>query len=772
MLLITGCDKGKLKPNVSPTIAITSYEGSGVFSDSLPQQSFQAKIYWNATDVDGTIKGFAFRVLDLQGNPIPTPLYSVIDTSGEFTPAEVQALTPNKFGWVLHYKPGADQSIPLTSPTAKKTIWSTQKYATVNFPAADGNGNPMSLVSKFEIIAIDNRGAISNIAVRYFNATSAKPLITLSTTKGNPNGGVVGTGLKLSFGINDFDPFLTSVATHYEFAIYKHNMTTGVYTPSGTDTTWISTLGLPKINEYKLTKQTTPALVPDFDGETQVTETVIYARAFDLAGIKSDVKTIKFAVKEGFRPQTLIYGQRVLALGDNHFIDYLDDSTPEVLPYVYTSAGAHYATPFFRDTTGKYTAIYSPNLKVTLRWGWHGEYGTTSSAGVVTTTDNPFDRKQDNVLDSLDANYYSEVVGFDLRLDNQPYNFPPLINSIVTDPDGKRWLRVRVTDPIAQSLVMTNLGSGRHIFEARAIDLQDEIDRTPAVFEFYLVNPVTAANRHDVLILDDDVNNNPFSPDATVDALYENFVSTAATQHGITNARIVQIDRESINDLNADVRKRRFAASELQNYKLVIYHSDGGYLTSHLDSENDGLSLYLLSGGNVVISGGQNLQPINQAFVQKGQNLLSRYFGVAYNLESIIAVQTANSFIQRPWFIQATSLVNPPYSNLGVELTTPFNSLVLSRHGLGPVSYIAQKTIGAQYLYSYGSKAVGTSGPPDYAPSTQELFDQYNGKPVALKTATGNNKCYFFTFPLSYMNVANTQGLFNQIFNEVSAGQW
>jgi hypothetical protein len=263
---------------------------------------------------------------------------------------------------------------------------------------------------------MDNRNAVSNIAVRYFNATSAKPIVTLSTTKGNPNGGVVGIGLKLSFGINDFDPFLTSVATHYEFALYKRNITTGEFTPSGPDTTWISTANEPKINEYKLVKYnaanpTRPYLVPDFDASgTQVTETVVYAKAFDLAGIKSDVKALKFAVKEGFRPQTMIYHQRVLALGDNHFIDYLDDSTPEVLPYVYTSTGAHYATSFFKDTLGRYSAVYSPNLKVTLRWGWHGEYGTTSSAGVVTTTDNPFDRKQDNVLDSLNTNYYSEVV--------------------------------------------------------------------------------------------------------------------------------------------------------------------------------------------------------------------------------------------------------------------------------------------------------------------------------------------------------------------------
>jgi hypothetical protein len=776
MLFITGCDKGKLKANMPPSIHITSYEGSGTDSTSatLLEQSFQAKIYWNATDVDGTIKGFAFRVLDMDGNPIPTPGYSVIDETGEFTPNEVKAISPNKYGWALHYKPGASQTIPLSSSDAKKTIWTTQKYATINFPAADSLGNPLPQISKFEIICIDNRNAVSNVAVRFFNATSAKPEITLSTTKGNPDGGTVGTGLKLSFGIIDHDPFLTSIATHYEFAMFKKDLSTNIVTPS--DTTWITTINEPKINEYKLKKfdlanPNRPYLVSDFNDEItqQVTETIICARAFDLAGIKSDVKTIRFAVKPGFRPQTKIYHERVLALGDYHFIDYNDDSTPEVLPYVFTGGESHFATPFFKDSQGRYTAVYSTNLKVTLRWGWHGEYGTTSPAGVVTTTDNPFDRKQDNVLDSLDTNYYSEIIGFDLRFDNQPYNFPPLANNpanIITDLDGKRWLRVKITDPIAQSLVMSNLGAGQHTFEVRAIDLQDEVDRTPAQIDFYLMEPIAPVNRHNVLILDDDVNNNSFCPDASVDSLYNLFVSTALTSYGITSA---QIDRESITDLQADVRKRRFSSTDLQNYKLVIYHSDGGYLTSHLDSENDGLSLYLLSGGNMVISGGQNLQPINQSFVQKGQHILSKYFGIGFTLDGIVSVQTANSFIQRPWFIKGVS-IESGYPDVNVELTTPRpgNSLILARHGLGPVSYITPVE-GSTNLYSYGCKPVGSTGSPDYAPNTQELYDLYNGRIVAQRYITLNNRnrCYFFTFPLSFMKVSDTQSMFNRIFAEV-----
>ena len=75
VLGITGCGKsGTMKANVAPSISITSYEG---FDDSdllSPYANslflFQQKIYWNATDPDGVIAGFAYRVKDQNGNPL------------------------------------------------------------------------------------------------------------------------------------------------------------------------------------------------------------------------------------------------------------------------------------------------------------------------------------------------------------------------------------------------------------------------------------------------------------------------------------------------------------------------------------------------------------------------------------------------------------------------------------------------------------------------------------------------------------------------------
>ncbi len=767
MMLITGCDKGKLKANVAPTIQITSYEGAAD-STNLPLQSFQAKIYWNATDVDGSIKGFAFRVLDKNGDPIPTPGYTTIDATGEFTPSEVKAISPNKYGWALHYKPGADQSIPLDSPNAKKSIWTLQKYATINFPAANANGDSLPKISQFEIICIDNRNTISNKVIRYFHATSRTPQVTLTTTKGNPNGGPVGSGLKLSFGIIDSDPFLTSIATHYEFAIYDSNLTTNEVTLRTPN--WISTAGLAKNNEYLLTKLTNPALHADFEGEVQKTKTIIKARAYDLAGIKSELGILRFAVKDGYNPQTMFYMERVYAVGDNHYLDYnyVNAAIPEVWPLTFSGSIAHYATPFFKDKEGRYAAVYSPNLKVTLRWGWHGEYGKISGTGLITITDYPFDRKLDTLLDSsTDINYYSEVTGFDIRLDGQPYNFPPLASHIFTDPDGTtRWLRLNLTDPIAQSIVLTNLSPGLHTFEVRARDLQDITDPTPAVFSFYLADPLPKEQRKDVLVWDDDANQ-AYTPDVKTDSLYTSFISDALAQHGATGA---QIDYQSLSVTNTDIRLRKVSYSDLQKYKLIIYHADAGAgtNTANLVKEYDALSLYLNSGGNMVISGCSNLTALSDLFVKKETdnnqvNLLTEYFGVGDVTSAILSIP-GSSYTAKPWFIKGVSLVSQ-YPDVNLELTTPFYAIISNRHGLGAVSYINQIAPGAVSLYKYGSK---TPGQDNYSP-TQADYDLYTTKPVALKYTTQNsyNKCYLFTFPLSYMKTDDMKSMFSQIFTDV-----
>jgi len=225
VLLISGCGKsGNRFANQPPTIQITSFEGwdttyVSAGYDTTLIYCFQQRIYWHATDPDGVITGYAFRILDENNNPIPTPGYEYLDLTGELTPDNLLALGT---GWVIHYMTGADQNIPLDDPRARRSIWSSQKYAVINFPSADSLGNPTVKYNRFEVVAIDNRGAITpHPAWRNFNTQSDRPKCMISTTKGNPNGKDVGSGLKLSFTMSDTDPFITAVPYKYEFKIMK-----------------------------------------------------------------------------------------------------------------------------------------------------------------------------------------------------------------------------------------------------------------------------------------------------------------------------------------------------------------------------------------------------------------------------------------------------------------------------------------------------------------------------------------------------------------------
>lgn len=152
-LFLFGCGKqGSRFGNKAPTISITSYEGydpSVPFTDSTEVTLFQQKIFWHAIDTDGVVNEYAYRILNDNDEPIRTAGNTFLDMYGEVDKAAF-----DKFGggWVLHYKPGANQSIPLDSTGAKRTIWTTQKYAVVNF-SANYLGEADTTIANFRLSA-------------------------------------------------------------------------------------------------------------------------------------------------------------------------------------------------------------------------------------------------------------------------------------------------------------------------------------------------------------------------------------------------------------------------------------------------------------------------------------------------------------------------------------------------------------------------------------------------------------------------------------------
>ena len=261
-----------------------------------------------------------------------------------------------KHGWAVHYLPGADQSIPLNDARARRSVWTSQKYATISFPAADEQGNPTPTISYFEVVAIDNRGAITaQAAWRRFKTSSPAPRCTITTSKGNPAGGDVGSGIKLRFSMLDTDQFIPEIPHRFEFKVMKVD-TLGVVIP-GTETNWISTDSQPDINEYLLTRYTSPALTYDFNETTMLPlpqRTRILARVYDKAGVLSPIadslgqilesSKLDFRVKPGFRPKTTFYNreQKVLALGEHHYVN--NNINNEVLPYSIVQGAQRFAT--------------------------------------------------------------------------------------------------------------------------------------------------------------------------------------------------------------------------------------------------------------------------------------------------------------------------------------------------------------------------------------------------------------------------------------------
>lgn len=790
MLIISGCGKsGKRFENIPPVIKITSYGGTSDDHNpahSDPVQSFQQKIFWHATDQDGTIAGCAFRILDQAGNPIATPGYEFI-ASGDDASLIPDALLELGEGWVIHYMSGADESIPLDDPEARRTVWTSQKYAVINFPAADENGVQQDTISRFEIVAMDNRGAISAPAWREFNAHSEIPECFLSTTKGNPDGKDTGSGLQLAFSMVDHDPYVLEIPFEYLFRIRKAKVDDNgdiLHDVSVTD--WYSTYGQSKINRYLLTGDTEPALTYDYDEETGAynnTITIVEARVRDMAGILSahpdDVDSvvhttlsIRMKIKPGFSPKAWLYSDKLYALGDNHYDYWRYSSSNEELPFVETTSYEGFGTSFFKDANGRNTVVYSSNLKVYMRWGWLGEYAKEEPFEYVL--DDPYQKRENNVLDedsyNLEnrfVNYYSEITHFDLRYDDDAFDFAPYRDRIITELDDAgnpvRWLRVPVNSVLGQSLILTadQVMPGAHKFEVRCVDMQNIASKEPYVWEFDVVEYIPPAQRRGVLIIDDDVHNSSTSPEDYVDQFYRDVVSGIVNDDDLAVIKIADLQTDF-----AGKKSRKLAFSDLQKYKLVIYHADNPQANGKLDYVDDALTLYMQRGGNLIISHTSHLNgKIGEITGNPDRMVLMNMLGL--NSKSIDIVSG-----NRVSFFMGAKSEKSGYADMDLKFgdgdDASFNNTVNTRHGYNEVSYFKMTDTNAEPLYSFVCKPVDYPVRPN--PSEEE-FELFNGQIVGIRKVNNsqfqNSRAYVFGAPLSYLKMAEVKTMIEKVWSEL-----
>ena len=786
ILLISSCDgrKGKVNVNTPPVITITDYFGSDSLTGVGDPNLFQQTIRWSAYDTDGVIYGYAFRVIDENGNPFQDIHGNIVGTPGYSC--------VNDSGWVYHYLPGADESIPLEDPDASKTIWTSQVYAVINFPA-NVNGDSANVVSMFEVKCIDNIGDESIPAKKYFNAESNIPTVKAQSTKGDVDGEMIGLGIVFEFVIQGDEPFIGEIADYYEFVLEKKDLNGNLIPYDGTPQggydldindpdDWISTKGQDDVSHFTMTKFTTPALIPNtVFGNVPADSTCLTVKAIDIAGIISEPVEISFVIKEGFYPRTIIYyGEAVSptgvsisgacndirALGRNHFATDMDQSIPKVIPSIMTSEGAHFATPFWVDQEGKFTLIGSHDLRVYMHWGWSGEFEGNPQ--------NPYGRRVGQVNDELTYKpYFSEIKFFDLRLDGEPYHYGPLPFEdfgYLDEETGKEWLRVPISNDIAQTTILTGLDTGTHRFEVRAIDLQDVADKTPSEFIFEIVDAIPAEEKEGILVIDSESGTQ--TNQDSIDVKYEYFLSDQSNVNYIKRAD-VKAFIGSLNLTQLHFAKSVFSPTDLQQYKVIIYHSDSPRKNnaSNFEMEYDSINLYLLGGGNIIFSGGANIQSIQEKCNKDGTPLLQKYFGIplqSENYDNVVEILSESLYEYNPFFNKAYADNGFTY-DIDLELPSSVNNYINFNHlyGLNAVSFFNEFEEGTQIIFTLGCKEIGDGL---YDPSQTE-YDYYNGQPVAVKRDNNGSKCYLFGFPLSYMDTEQVRTTLNQIIEEIETGQ-
>ena len=778
-LVIVSCGKsGSLNPNQAPTVQITSYNGDSLAAGENPNGIapsdtvlYQQKIYWYGTDADGWVTGYAYRVYHIDANDVitylATPGNDAIDNDG----------------WVYHYKAGADETIPLIGDENSdnvRTIWTTSPYTVINFPAADTLGNSENLTTVFELKCIDNRDTESEIVRRFFVAESVAPVATITTTKGDPEGRTVGTGIRFEFGMIDEDPYVVTKPWYYQYRVCKTDMDgNDLSDPEWTDLTDFETRA-----RVLLTKETSPGLSSDFDENgNQITMTRIYARVFDEAGIVSEPVSKTFNIKEGYYPQTLLYKYNIYALGSNHFVTYQDASLNIVIPSQQTSEGTVFSTPPFIDKDGRYVALWSNDIRIFMSWGFHGEF----------TEDNPRNKRNDDVLDAQTGiNYLSEIQYFDLRIQynsatndqGEPFYYPPYAGHpeyYVTDNDGTEWLRVPLNSDIAQEAVLNNLPptdpdnpDDYHIFIVRAVDLQN-VAGEPAEFQFKLDEPVPPEEKHGILIIDDE-QAHAFSPEPKLTDFY-NFVLGSYDRVDILNRKELE---DTVWDSKLHYGWDVLSPTDLQTYKLVIWHSENPSASNshYFYKEYDVMNLYLRGGGNIIVTGGANLADTFNGCKNNAFPLLSDYFGIS---TSSVNPTPSYSFIPgsirtNPWFTHATAQ-EPGYEDLDINLkwvqAANGDYLLLEKGGMDSVGFFDP-----EYFASYGITRLYRLGlkDPDSGENTptQAEYDMYNDKICAFSyqrevplypAQTQINS--LFGFPPTYMDSLQVKNSFETLVDQV-----
>jgi len=764
-ILICSCTRHNPTANSEDEILrITSYESEKIPNPNNPiEYSYFQQIGWEVTERD--ISMFSYRITTSDGE-LPNSIFTDTD------------------GWIYHYLPGADESIPLSSPLAERTIWTDETQFEISF--ISNNGILPHILTYFEIRCLIDDEISEIIFWNYFESREIGTLLTNSG--GNCNGCETGTALTFFLNEKITDIFVEGLyADHF---MYRLNIISELDSTLIFEGEWHNSNECEDIRKVILNENSIPPLIPNIDGELSQFEAYIVTRS-GYADIDNPALS-NFKVCEGFYPGSLIYvaeednvGKNdTWVLGENHFVTLMDQSIGKVIPYVITSDGAHFSTPFWIDWDGNMEVIGSDDLQIFFHWGWHGEFEDNQ----------PDKRRVNQVLDeNTDSLYFAEIFYFDLRYDDEAFVhelLPAAIYNIIDD-DGTEWLRIPIEHEYSQNTIVSGdyASVGTHSFVVRAVDSQFEVDPTPAEFVFNIVAPIPKEEKIGILIIDDEQNHSVYCPEDSVDALYAYFLSDQPDVDEINRIEVADfIGNLGLSALH--FYRAVLSPTDLQQYKTILYHSDNPLVNtiSNFYKEYDSLNLYLDSGGNLIFSGGANALTIQQRCQYYGISLLKKYFGIpldtggqgnAVNLVTYVdpdtGEETIADFFHLQFLVKSTAL-NGFTDDVYLQFPS-FNNLINMKYGLGPVAYFEYLLDETEPIFTYGCKTPYDGIDPtflawddeddtDQYPSEAQ-YNEFNGKTVGLRKITENNSCYFFGFPLSYMNAQQVKNTINQILDEI-----
>lgn len=502
---------------------------------------------------------------------------------------------------------------------------------------------------------------------------------------------------------------------------------------------WHSSLSSPDIHEVRLSPNTVPSLSVNAPNTFTQFESYVVSRT---GVIEANPQSVYFRVQSGFQPVAIIYPETIAGLGQYHYgmvegSDTLHGSNP--IP----PQNEKMNRTLWKNGNA-YEAINSSDFQLLLRWGYHGQYGATYTAG-YTATDSPFDRELNQVLTADGTNYYSKINAFWLRMDGAP--FPMLAqflqSSVVSDNYGYQWRRVENLNDAARHCILQDMSHGLHTIQLKVEDLQGTLSPETSV-NINLVPYLSPALRSGVLVIDASPANNSNSPEAVVDAFYYAVIPTSL-------GMVSQIDASSSYQM-------KISPATLQNYKAILWHNDnpGSFLL--FTNQIDAMDIYLANQGNLVFSGTHRTATMFSdcyLFNPSCRNFLSTRFGI--NSPSDFGF-VSNSIVNSPFFVSALGMQD--YPDIPLNLTDGFNPLVNNRQGLSSVTFF-EPSSWLDFIYAFGCKPVeSTSYPP-----TQAQYDLYSSKYVAYRHEYGGGKVIVFGFPLSYMEEAPVAEALNSVFN-------